>query len=188
LIADELHPRRGHDRMHAGAALRLVSRLDGVEIRFRSRVRAIDNDGEIAAYMLEMPPALDYRENRNLHRTHARGVRARLHNGGTSVLARVVDISISGLSLAVAAPHSLNENEHWDCSVSLPGGAVDAEVSIVRIRRAPARPQASIAREDSVGARFGALSANAARRIGHFMADAQRTFLRSRHSRSGSLA
>jgi len=189
LIADELHPRAGHDRLRTGASLRLACRLDGVEVRFRSRVRAIDRDGAIAAYMLDMPAELDHRENRRLHRTRARGVTARLQTPEKdAVLARVVDISISGLSLAVSAPHALAEDECWDCNVSLPNGAVDAEVSIVRIRRATTRAHAAVAREDNIGARFGALSAHAARRIGHFMADTQRAFLRARLPSSRSMA
>jgi len=184
LIADELHPHRGHQRVRIGMPLRIASRLDGVELRFRSTVRALDTDCAVAAYLLDVPQEIDYREHRDLYRTRVSrtgDLVAHLHSGAhESVRGRVVDISISGVRLAVPAPHPLRPHEEWSCAVTLPNGAFDAPVSILHVRNAHARMGRAGPREDHVGARFRELSAHAARRLGHFMANAQRDLLRAR--------
>jgi len=186
LICDELLPARGHARVRAGSAMKLSCRLDGVEIRFAVRVRAID-DGGIAAYLLDLPSSLDYREHRRVYRARARNLRARLSAAHASADARVLDISIGGLRLAVEAPHPIGADQLWECRVTLPNGAFDAEIAVVRVKPARTQPPAKT-REDDVGARFGALSAEAARRIGRYMADTQRESLRARRIASERLA
>src|SRR5690349_19855063 len=100
LIADELTPKHGHRRMRRGAKLKISSRLDGVEVRFRSAVRAVDADGHIAAYMLDLPDALDYREQRASKRTRTFEVTAELRDAdGAALPARVLDLSIEGIRL-----------------------------------------------------------------------------------------
>jgi c-di-GMP-binding flagellar brake protein YcgR len=179
LIADELHLSRGHALVRTGSRLRIACKLDGVEVRFATVVRAIDDEGAVAAYLLAMPDALDYREHRGLKRLRARDLGATLDNGDAHAAARVVDISIGGLRLAIAAPHPLGADQVWNCRVALPNGNVDASIAVVRVRGARARPSFGEAREDDIGARFGTLSAPAARRLGRFLADAERTRLRA---------
>ena len=187
LIADELHPSRGHAQVRKGGIVRLSSRLDGVEMRFVSRVRAIDADGAIAAYLIDIPSALDYREHRRLRRLAARNISAELVGCGQSAQARVLDISIGGMRLAVAVPHPIGADEIWDCSVALPNGAFDATLAVVRVRPARSRTRAGAQSEDDIGTRFGPLTTRAARRIGRFMADSQRETLRARAIGSGRL-
>ena len=108
LIADELIPKHGHKHMRRGAKLKISSRLDGVEVRFRSAVRAVDSDPEVAAYMLEMPDALDYREQRASKRTRTLEVTAELRDAeGAAVPARVLDLSIEG-RLPLRMEHARN--------------------------------------------------------------------------------
>lgn len=187
LIVDELHPRAGHDRLRVGAALRFAGRLDGIEIRFRAALRAIDDDAAIAAYMVDLPRALDYREHRDLRRARAPGVVAELRSTADgTVPARVLDLSASGIRLAVAAPHPIAADTRWNCALMLPNGIVDASISILRVRRSGAR--FGTPAEDCVGARFGTLSALASRRIGHFMADSERAWLRARRASRRSVS
>src|SRR3982750_4493140 len=98
LIADELIPKHGHKRMRRGAKLKISSRLDGVEVRFRSAVREVDADSQLSAYMLDLPDALDYREQRASKRTRTFEVTAELRDEqGAPVPARVLDLSIEGM-------------------------------------------------------------------------------------------
>ena len=189
LIADELNPRRGHARMRRGAKLKLSSRLDGVEVRFRSTVRAIDADGEVAAYMLDLPDALDYREQRAVQRTRTFEVTAELRDAdGTPVEARVLDLSIDGLRLGLRTPHPFGEAARCQCTVWLPDGPFEAEIAIIRVRRAPERAQRGAAATDVLGARFDALGAGDARRLGRYLADTQRALMRARRATTENLA
>jgi c-di-GMP-binding flagellar brake protein YcgR len=183
LIADELYPQRGHARMRTGAKLRLSSRLDGVEMRFRSSVRAIDADGDVAAYMLDLPHELDHREQRAVHRTRTLEIAAELREAESAPLrARVLDISIDGIQLAVRAPQPFAETARCACTVWLPSGAFDAWIEITRVRRATHYPRRGAAPDDVLGARFDALDADAARRIGRYIADTQRALMRARRA------
>lgn len=181
LICDELIPPRGHARVRVGSVLRLTTRLDGAELRCRCTVRAIDRDGAIAAYRLDLPAALDHRERRRQRRLPVRGLRAQLRDAqDTGADARVVDLSLGGIRLAVAPPHALRVEQRWDCHLALPRGAFDAAIVIVRTRASRLRGGA---REDDVGARFDALPAPAARRLGRYLADTERAQLRLRAER-----
>jgi c-di-GMP-binding flagellar brake protein YcgR len=181
LIADELNPRRGNTRMRRGAKLKVSSRLDGVEMRFRTTVRAIDNDSDAAAYMLEVPTALDHREQRAVLRTRTSAVAAELRDPDNApIRARVLDLSIGGMRLAVRSPHPLREAMHCDCTVTLPTGAFDARLAITHVRAAEARSRVGSTKEDVLGARFDALATHAARRLGRYIADTQRALLRAR--------
>jgi c-di-GMP-binding flagellar brake protein YcgR len=189
LIADELIPKHGHARMRRGAKLKVSSRIDGVEVRFRSAVRAVDADTQVAAYMLEMPDALDYREQRASRRTRTFEVTAELRDGdGAAVPARVLDLSIEGLRLSVPAPHPFNEAARCSCTVWLPGGAIEAGIAIMRVRRAPERAQRGTAATDVLGARFDAIGAGDARRLGRYLADTQRALMRARRATTENFA
>jgi len=189
LIADELIPKHGHRRMRRGAKLKISSRLDGVEVRFRSAVRAVDADSHVAAYMLDLPDALDYREQRASKRTRTFEVTAELRDAdGAALPARVLDLSIEGIRLSLPAPHPFNEAARCSCTVWLPGGSIEAGIAILRVRRAPERPQRGAAATDVLGARFDALGAGAARRLGRYLADTQRALLRARRATTEKLA
>jgi c-di-GMP-binding flagellar brake protein YcgR len=188
LIADELHPRHGHERVRRGAKLRLCSRLDGVEIRFRSTVRAIDADSEVGAYMLELPNALDHREQRAVQRTRTFEVTAELRDAnGAPVPARVLDVSIDGMRLCVRTPHPFGEAARCDCTVWLPSGAFQAQIAITRIRPATGRSRHGAAADDVLGARFDALGAGPARLLGRYIADTQRALMRARRATTENL-
>lgn len=189
LIVDELLPKHGHKQMRRGAKLRLSSRLDGVEVRFRSAVRAVDSDSQVAAYMLDLPDALDYREQRSSRRTRTFEVTAELRDDdGAPVSARVLDLSIEGIRLCVPAPHPFGEAARCRCTVWLPGGAIEADIAILRVRRAPERPQRGAAATDVLGARIDTLGAVDARRLGRYLADTQRALMRARRATTENLA
>jgi c-di-GMP-binding flagellar brake protein YcgR len=195
LLADELHPRAAHLRVKPGMPLRWIGRLEGAPLRFRARVQAIDRDADIAAYRIEMPTELDYRERRAAYRTRALPQPALLaqltrlptHTGSTEAVhinvacvdARVADISSTGLRLAAALPHDLVAGERWQCVLHLPDGQLDTLVAIHHVQ--PARRHGEKVR---VGARFVDLSASAQRRIGGYAASLQRRRLRARPTSS----
>ena len=197
VLADELHPASGHRMVATGSSLRATARLNGIELRFRSTVRAIDTDAPIAAYALEIPRTLDYRERRGTFRTRAvatRGLRARLlevaddepsahvqpRNAARSKTVRcyeadVADVSIDGIRLTIARPHALQRTGVWNCALHLPRGTVHATIEIrhVLVSRRRGEP-------DRVGARFVGLPEPAKWHISRYAASLQRQRLRQR--------
>lgn len=182
LIADELTPRHGNTNMRRGAKLRVAARLDGVEMRFATSVRAIDAESDVAAYMLDVPDELDHREQRAVHRTRAFAVAAELRDPeGPPVDGRVLDLSISGIRIAVKKPHRVREESRWECTVVLPDGEFESRIAIMRVH-APERVRFGAAPEDVLGAKFDSLGEGAARRLGRYIADTQRALLRARRA------
>lgn len=182
LIADELTPRHGNAGVHRGAKLRVAARLDGVDMRFSTRVRAIDRESEVAAYMLDVPRELDHREQRAVHRTRAFAVAAKLCDPeGPPVEGRVLDLSISGIRIAVKTPHRVREETRWQCTVALPDGEFESRIAITRVHGAE-RPRIGANAEDVLGAKFDSLGEGAARRLARYIADTQRALLRARRA------
>jgi c-di-GMP-binding flagellar brake protein YcgR len=180
LIADELTPRHGNAGMRRGAKLRVAARLEGVEMRFSTSVRAIDAESDVAAYMLDVPAELDHREQRAVHRTRASSIAAELRDPeGPPVEGRVLDLSIAGIRIAVKKPHRVREETRWDCTVALPDGAFESRIAIMRVH-GPERPRPGFGAEDVLGAKFDSLGEGAARRLGRYIADTQRALLRAR--------
>jgi c-di-GMP-binding flagellar brake protein YcgR len=180
LIADELTPRRGNANVRRGTKLRVAARLEGVEMRFSTRVRAIDAEADVSAYMLEVPGELDHREQRAVHRTRAFAIAAKLHDPeGPPVEGRVLDVSIAGIRIAVKRPHRVREETRWDCTVVLPDGELESRIAIMRVLGAQ-RPRLGAEAEDVLGAKFDSLAEGAARRLGRYIADTQRALLRAR--------
>ena len=182
LIADELNPRRGNANVRRGAKLRVAARLEGVEMRFATSVRAIDADADVSAYMLEIPAELDHREQRAVHRTRAFAIAAELRDPeGPPVEGRVLDVSIAGIRIAVKKPHRVREETRWDCTVALPDGEFESRIAIMRVL-GEQRPRFGRDAEDVLGAKFDSLAEGAARRLGRYIADTQRALLRARRA------
>jgi c-di-GMP-binding flagellar brake protein YcgR len=183
LIIDELHPRRGHALVGIGSLVNVSSRIDGVDVRFSVRVRALDTEGGIAAYLSDLPAVLDYREQRGLFRLRipvGAGIDAWISNTEhRDFAARVLDISTGGIRLAVPAPHPLKPADAWVCNVHLPNGAFAANLRILRVRNFSARYACQRRPEGQVGARFRNLSLQADHHIGQYMAAAQRELIRA---------
>jgi c-di-GMP-binding flagellar brake protein YcgR len=183
LLADELHPISGHGRIKPNTLLRIGARLDGVEVRFRTRVAAIDRDADIAAYLLDMPEEIDYRERRDTYRVKI-PASIPLHwsmigdsSYGMPLRARVVDLSLGGIGLALQQPHVVQVLDQTIGAVELPDGPLDVRIKIRYMRRS-----AFGAREDRAGGEFIAINSNDQRRLSRFAAEVQRPALRGRRA------
>jgi len=197
VLADELQPPVGHRKVTRGSSLHGTARLNGVELRFRSTVRAIDTDAPVAAYALDIPRTIDYRERRDAFRTRAvatRGVRARLleivceepaalaYSGNPGRLktplcyeANVADVSLDGIRLSLALPHTLESTRVWHCALQLPRGTVHTTIEVRHVLLSRRRDE-----PDCVGASFVALPESAGRQISRYAASLQRQRLRKR--------
>lgn len=178
VLADELFPARGHAAMAPGMEVRVLGNLDGIEIRFRSRVIAINPAQPGASYTLVMPVAVDYKQRRNAFRvpvSPALAIPVLLHADGISVKGTLADISHNGLRVAMRNASALPMGSELLCEIALPDEPINA--------RAEARHSAPDRRGLGVvyvGFRFLELSNENQRIINRFTAHLQRDQLRAR--------
>ncbi len=181
LVIDELNPITGHRRIRPNLLLRIGTRLDGVELRFRTRVAAIDRDSDIAAYLLDFPIELDYRERRNTYRVKIPATAPMSWTvpveGTEDQMAtlRVVDLSLGGLGLALRHPHSSKVLDVTSGVLDLPDGPLTVTAKIRYLRK-----NAFGATEDRAGGEFVGIGAQELRRLSQFSAELQRPLLRGR--------
>lgn len=178
LIADALYPAAGHRRALPGLALHVATRLGGIELRFRTRIDAIDADA--ATYRLALPRELDYRQRRRAYRTRvpaAYVIGAQLHadEAAAQRAASLVDISTEGVALRMRAADAPAPGDCLRCTIELPVGVLEAMLEIRSVRTDPALPGAC-----SIGGSFAGLSHEQQRLVGRFTALLQRRLLRAR--------
>src|SRR3546814_899662 len=118
VLADELFPARGHAAMEPGMEIRVLGNLDGIEIRFRSRVIAINPAQAGASYTLVMPVAVDYKQRRNAFRvpvSPALAIPVLLHADGINAKGTLADISPNGLRVAMRNAGALTMGSELLC-------------------------------------------------------------------------
>lgn len=178
LVADELLPARGHASMLPGIELRVLCRLDGIELRFRSKVLAVSAAQPGATYRLSVPEGLDYLQRRQVFRvpvSPALAIPVELGSNGTRLKGTLVDISHTGLRVALRGQRELPPAELLSCQVGLPPGSISAEVE-PRHSEPDRRGLGMV----YVGLRFIELSREQLRLISRFTANMQRDQLRAR--------
>ncbi len=178
LVIDELRPESGHKRVAPGVVLRIIGRLDGVEIRFRATVRSIDIADSIAAYLLDLPEEMDYRERRQSYRVRVwpgLKLEAKLTTAeGASLTANVFDISQNGFGMLLPCSQPVALATVWQCTLQLPGGEVTMNITV---RHVQPRDRGG-GRDIRVGASYLDIDSNQQRRISHFATELQRRMLR----------
>lgn len=178
LLADELLPARGHSVMEPGMEIRVLGSLDGIEIRFRSRVITINPAQAGASYSLVMPVAIEYKQRRNAFRvpvSPALAIAVALHADGINAKGTLADISHNGLRVALRNAISLPTGSELQCDIALPNDPIDARVEARH--SAPDRRGLGVV---YVGFHFLELSVENQRIINRFTANLQRDQLRAR--------
>lgn len=180
IVADELFPARGHALLGAGMEVRVITHLDGIELRFRTRVESVQHDSGGASYRLTMPNAADYHQRRNAFRVPvspalAVAVLARDESGAVAMRGTLADISHAGMRVAAQTSIVLASGLRLACEVALPGRTIEA-LAELRHSESDRRVQ----RITYFGFRFAEIETDAQRAINHFTASLQRDQLRSR--------
>lgn len=180
IVADELFPARGHALVDAGTEMRMITHLDGIELRFRTRVEAVQQDSDGASYRLTMPTAVDYHQRRNAFRVPvspalAIAVVVRDESEAPVLRGHLADISYAGMRVATQSSIALTAGARQICEVALPSGTIQA-VCEFRHSESDRRLQ----RITYYGFRFIDIETGAQRQINHFTASLQRNQLRSR--------
>ncbi|PWG62319.1 flagellar brake protein [Spiribacter halobius] len=119
---DELHPERGHRAVAPGQELRIVSFVEGVEMRFQAVVERVDSDGGIAYYELAYPDEIRYHQRRQHVRVPVRMAlqqKAVLRNDEREVTLRLLDLSAGGIGAHVTRGGDVAVGERWELELRL---------------------------------------------------------------------
>jgi len=128
LILDGLVPQEGHNKFLQSGELELSGRLDGVDIRFKTRLIEDMEDSGLPLYKTELPPKLHYMQRRHDHRVSTGGNRMQFRSAYGSehrnpVRGYVNDLSRDGVGLLLEDQISLHRNDILPaCTIRLPEG------------------------------------------------------------------
>ena len=183
LVLDELAPREGHALLETARDLQVRARLDGIEVRFTSRVARISAEGGLPFYKVPYPERIDYPQRRQSHRVSVplnTGYPVSLLLSDERILSgELRDISPEGLGIRVrlgTLDPARDHGMHAICQLTLPKTreiVMDVEFRYIddplRKNRVP-----------RVGARFLDLKGASLRRVEQFCAELAREQRRTR--------
>ena len=105
LVLDELMPVAGHKRVLADPNLQIRARLDGIDVRFSSRVTQVGEQGGLPYYKVPFPDQIEYPQRRQAYRVaipFSRGIKvALLLDDDRDFSGELRDISPGGLGIRV---------------------------------------------------------------------------------------
>lgn len=119
---DELYPERGHRAVYPGLELRVVSFVEGVEMRFQAVVEHVDTAGGIAFYELAYPEEIRYHQRRQHVRVPVRLAlqqKAVLRDEASEIGLRLLDLSAGGIGAHVMKGGEVRVGERWDLELQL---------------------------------------------------------------------
>lgn len=178
MLADELFPARGHMALAPGMEIRVLGNLDGIEVRFKSRVLAINTDLHGSSYRLSIPAAAEYKQRRNAFRvpvSPALAIPVLLRSDEINGAGTLADISYNGLRVALHKGVTLPAGAALLCDIELPDDRISAKAETRHSE--PDRRGLGVV---YVGFRFIELSNEHQRAINRFTANLQRGQLRAR--------
>lgn len=182
LVMDELNPAAGHKLLLRSRELRVVTRLDGVDISFRTHLEAANESGGIATYDLPFPETIRYHHRRQAFRATvdlAEHVAVYLDTPDGGLMPGALrDLSVGGLGadLLRRPVTPIERGQHLNtCTIHLPES--EPVSSALEVRFVGRVPQSSHLR---VGGRFLDLEPDGQRRIRRFVAELDRKRVKNR--------
>ncbi len=126
-VLDELNPTRGHERLLKVRTLDITARLAGVTIQFRTELKAVNTDEDVAKYVARIPNKLLYQQRRSAFRVRVgsnTSVPLTLSaEGGSSYHGYLADLSSTGLGAYMEhADELIDSGQKYFCKIQLPEG------------------------------------------------------------------
>ncbi len=183
LVIDALTPARRRRAGHAFAGTRVRTRINGMEVKFASRILARGSQHGLPYYKVRYPDEMEYPQRRRELRFTVpldRGVPVRFETrSGGWVRGEIRDLSPGGFSARLlsgdVASIQQDRGRPTACEIDLPGhGTLRALVEVRHML--PSRARSA----PRVGARFVELDARSDQQLQHCVAELKRERLRSR--------
>ena len=183
LVMDALTPATGDALASSLPDLKVRTRVNGMEIKFASRILARGSQGGLPYYKVRYPDDIDYPQRRRDFRVTVpfdRGVPVRFETRtGGWVRGEIRDLSPGGFCARLLSGNVANIEQECGqptaCEIDLPGhGTLRAVVEVRHMQ--PSRARSA----PRVGARFIELEPHSERQLEHCVAELTRGRLRSR--------
>ena len=182
LVLDELTPTVGHALIARDPCIEVRALVEGIELRFETRVTQIGEQDGLPYYKVAFPAEVAYAQRRRQHR-----VTVPMSQGfevivtfadGEELRGELRDLSVGGLCARIRSGEidpDYDRNALASCRILLPGDrSIICDVELLHID-APPRP-----RVPRIGLRFVDPSPSAARRLEQFCAELERMQVRVR--------
>jgi c-di-GMP-binding flagellar brake protein YcgR len=129
IVLDEINPNRGHELLLKTREAILTGRVDGVEMRFRSKLIEAREKNGVSYYKMEIPAQVYFLQRRKDYRVPTRGTQIPFraqggYQSGQFINGYLNDISRSGIGITLNELVNLSKGEVLStCKVSMPGGS-----------------------------------------------------------------
>lgn len=180
VLLDELTPSDGQRLLLAQRQLQVTGKLDGIDIRFQSKLARVDEkDGVVTCY-LELPGLLEYRQRRMDFRAHiplSQTLRVIIDDGeGNAIEGLLHDLSQGGAGILLPEDQILpGSGRAYECAIELPGEDwLFCTVELCHSRKSRFRGRLLL------GTRFQAQTPFQARLVGQCITSLEREQIRKR--------
>ncbi len=182
LVLDELTPAAGHARIQAEPRIEVRALVEGIELRFESRVTQVGQQDGLPYYKVAFPAEVVYAQRRRQHRVTvplSQGFDVLVtHADGQELRGELRDLSVGGLCMRVRSGDIDPKHDRHAlaaCRILLPEDRhIVCDVELLHID-APPRP-----RVPRIGLRFVDPTPAVTRRIEQFCAELERHHVRVR--------
>lgn len=175
VVLDELTPREGHVRLSTEPRIQVKARLEGIEVRFASRVSRINSQNGLPYYKVPFPKLIEYPQRRQSYRVPIPlqlGLPTNILLADERVLnGELRDLSPEGLGMRVrlGVPDPADHGQLAICQI-----VVDKTLELVTDIEVCHVDPPMRGRVSRLGARFLRLRADQERRIEQFCAELAR--------------
>jgi c-di-GMP-binding flagellar brake protein YcgR len=165
LVLDELSPKEGHKLLLKGKQVQIIGKVDGVDLRFESRLLEAGEKSGIAFYKMALPDSVIYRQLRQEHRVSTGALRMifRSYRDGYQQALRgyVCDLSRGGMGVILEQMPTFYPGDVLPaCTVALP--EKEEVLFSLEIRHSRPNSQREITR---IGGRFEEIDPDSRRKI-----------------------
>lgn len=175
VVLDALFPSPAQAAVRRGTLLEFSTRLDGIDVRGKLRVRDVQTRSDGDLVVAEMPGELLWSQKRAAYRVPALSLpSSQLLVRGGRFRTRVLDLSVLGLGAEVNIDSVLDSGSHAICELSLPDIHLIAGVEI----RSSSGPSGRV----RIGTRYTELSRNQRVAIERTTIKLQREALQRQHA------
>ncbi len=125
VVLDELSPTAGHKQFLQNREAKVTGRVNGVELRFETRLIGVGSKSDIAFYKVAMPAALYFRQQRQSYRVSLKGANVPFFSPGSGMIPSmrgfILDLSAGGVGVILDHKVPLSCGDTLEmCVITLP--------------------------------------------------------------------
>jgi len=125
IVLDELSPTSGHKQFLQRKEAKVTGRVNGVELRFKTRLVGVGSKSDVAFYKVAMPEVMYFCQQRQSFRVSLKGANIPFFFPGGGMIPSIngylLDISIGGIGVILNHKVPLSRGDNLEfCAIQLP--------------------------------------------------------------------